>query len=71
MHWHEKEHDGRIDNIKLREPMWISLQPDRFCEYCGRPNKGKHKCPHAVDPQYPCPLWLHGMREELRHIGVQ
>lgn len=27
----------------------------RTCEVCGRPDIGPLRCPHAIDPRYPCP----------------
>lgn len=27
----------------------------RVCEVCGAPDVGPTRCPHAIDPHYPCP----------------
>jgi hypothetical protein len=27
----------------------------RVCEVCGGPDIGQLRCPHAIDPHYPCP----------------
>lgn len=42
----------------------------RVCEYCGRPNAGRNRCPHAIDPRFPCPRHMPDYQSIFRHIGV-
>ena len=42
----------------------------RVCEYCGRPNAGRDRCPHAIDSRFPCPRHMPDYRKIFRHIGV-
>lgn len=49
----------------------IGPAASRLCEHCGRPAIGASKCPHAIDPKYPCP-WdedRRKLRDRMRHIG--
>lgn len=66
MSWGKQPIDFQFDNT----PMWLNGDTIRFCEYCGRPNKGPDRCPHAIDPKYPCPHHSDGFQARMRHIGV-
>ena len=44
-----------------------SKTPTRLCSYCGRPNVGPNRCPHAINPkQYLCPFQCDDEREQRK-----
>lgn len=34
---------------------WETVYKVRRCECCGHTNQGEDRCPHAINPHYPCP----------------
>ena len=40
----------------------------RQCKQCGRFNIGIDRCPHAIDPSFPCPIAPQG-RPDVKHLG--
>lgn len=50
---------------------WETVYKIRRCECCGRTNQGEGRCPHAINPHYPCPHDpKHAQRQQrLRKLG--
>ena len=50
----------------------LKLPGVHYCEYCGRPDVGADRCPHAINRKFDCPKNKRATRalaDRLRRLG--
>lgn len=50
----------------------LKLPAIHYCEYCGRPDIGANRCPHAINRKFDCPKNKRATRalaDRLRRLG--
>lgn len=50
----------------------LKLPHIKYCEYCGRPDIGADRCPHAINRKFDCPKNKRANRalaDRLRRLG--
>lgn len=50
----------------------LKLPHIKYCEYCGRPDIGANRCPHAINRKFDCPKNKRAnmaLADRLRRLG--